>query len=196
MYSLFLSQILFWTELHNFEMQLIEPPLLLDWYLVCIDRKPTCLCSWRSLAILSLVIAQSTLPTSFFYLLFTYNLFWVKLTLLRISSFSSFQLYLLFLATLPSLILTSIVLFLLLELGADEIHIEELRLPLGWVRAQVFVVCHSLAKASSYTVQDDVTEVVICHLDIDIESIHIVRYFWTVPMCLRSLILLKALSGL
>ena len=35
MYSFFVSQILFWTELPDFEVSPIELPLLLDWFLVC-----------------------------------------------------------------------------------------------------------------------------------------------------------------
>ena len=94
------------------------------------------------------------------------------------------------------LTLTFVILFLLLELGGDEVHVKEFFLPLGWVRTEVFVMCHGLAEARGDTVQDDIDEVVVSYLGIDIESIDIMQVFCTVPVSLRSLITLKALSGL
>ena len=62
---------------------------------------------------------------------------------------------------------------LLLELGSDEVHFEDLLLPLGWVRAEVFLACHGLAQARGNNVQDDIDPVVVSHLCIDIDSINI-----------------------
>ena len=78
---------------------------------------------------------------------------------------------------LLSLSLTSVILFFLLELGSDEVHVEEFVFPLGWVRAEVFVECHSLAEARSDTVQDDVDEVMAGYLGINFDSIDIVQVF-------------------
>ena len=75
------------------------------------------------------------------------------------------------------LTLTSVILFLFLELGGDEVHVEEFLLPLGWVRTDVFVMCHGLAEAKDDTVQDDVDQVVVGHLSIDIKSIDIIQVF-------------------
>ena len=38
-------------------------------------------------------------------------------------------------------------------------------------------MCHSLTEASGDTVQDDIDKVMVCHLDIDIESINILQKF-------------------
>ena len=75
------------------------------------------------------------------------------------------------------LTLTSVILFLLLELDSDKVHVEEFLVPLGRVRTEVFVVCHGLAEARGDTVQDEVNEVMVSHLGVDIESIGIVQVF-------------------
>ena len=79
--------------------------------------------------------------------------------------------------TLLPVTLAFVILFLLLELGGDEVHVEECFLPLGWVRTEDFVMCHGLAEARRDTVQDDIDEVVVRHLGIDIESIDIIQVF-------------------
>ena len=76
-----------------------------------------------------------------------------KLTLLLLTPrLSSSQVYSLVQPTLLSLTLTSVILFLLLELGGDEVQVEELLFPLAWVGAEVFIVSHGLAEASRDTV--------------------------------------------
>ena len=143
------------------------------------------------------MIAPSTLHASSLYFLFIPYFFKDKLTVLLLTScFSSSPLHSLIQATILSLTLTLVILLLLLELSGDEVRVEEFLLPLGWVRTEVFVMCHGLAEARSDTVEDDVDQVVVDHLSIDIKSIDIIQVFWTVPVCLRSLTLLKALSGL
>ena len=155
MYSLFVSQILFWTQLRDLEVSPIQLPLLLDWFLVRTAGR--CRCSWGSLAIPCLVIASSLLHTSPFFLLFIPDFFWNKLVLLLLTSWlSSSKLYSFVQTTLLPLTLTSVILFLLLERTGDEVYVEEFHLPLGWVRMEFFVMCHSLAEARGDTVQDDV----------------------------------------
>ena len=75
------------------------------------------------------------------------------------------------------LTLASVVCFLLLELTGDEVHVEEFLLPLGWVRAEVFIMCHGQVMSSSDTIQVDVDKVMVSHLGIDIESIYIIHVF-------------------
>ena len=100
------------------------------------------------------------------------------LTLLLLAPrFSSSQLYSLIQPTLLPLTLTFLIFFLLLELGGDEVHMEEFFLPLGWVRTEVFVMCHGLAEARGDTIQDDIDEVMLHHLGVDIESIDIIQVF-------------------
>ena len=99
------------------------------------------------------MIASSALHASSLYFPFVPYFLRDKLTLLLLTPrLSSSQLYSLVQPTLLSLTLTSIILFLLLELGGDEVHMEELLFPLGWVGAEVFVVSHSLAEARGDTV--------------------------------------------
>ena len=57
-------------------------------------------------------------------------------------------------------------------------------------------MCHGLAEARGDPVQDDIDEVMVGHLGIDIESINIIQVFLNSTNCLKSLISLKALSGL
>ena len=64
---------------------------------------------------------------------------------------------------------------LLLELSGEEIHVAEFFLPIAGVRAEVFIVCHSLGQARADTVQNDIDQVVVCHLGIDIKSVNIVQ---------------------
>ena len=64
-----------------------------------------------------------------------------------------------------------------MELGGDEVYVEEFLLPLRWVRAEVFIVCHSLAEARGDTIQDDIDQVVVGQLGIDIVPINIVPVF-------------------
>ena len=73
------------------------------------------------------------------------------------------------------LTLAVVILFLLWELRGDKVHVEELFLPLGWVRTEVFVVSHGLAKASGHTGAGDIDQVLVSHLSIDIKSINIVQ---------------------
>ena len=75
------------------------------------------------------------------------------------------------------LICTSIILFLHLELGGDEIHLQAFLLPFKWIRAKVFVMCHSLAETRGYTVQNNIDQVTHSHLAIDIKFIDIVQVF-------------------
>ena len=75
------------------------------------------------------------------------------------------------------LTLTSVILFLLLELSGDEVQMEEVLLPLGWVRTEVLVICHGLAEARGDIVQDDIDEMIVSHLGIDIKSIDIIQVF-------------------
>ena len=121
------------------------------------------------------MIAPSTLHAPSFFFPFVPYFLGYKFTLLLLTScFSSSQLYSLIQATLLPLTLTSVILFLLLELGGNEVHVEEFLLPLGWVRTEVFVMYHGLAEARGDTVQDDIDKVMVRHLGIDIESINIV----------------------
>ena len=71
------------------------------------------------------------------------------------------------------LTITSLILFLHLELSGIEIHVQEVLLPLRWVLAEVLVICHTLVEARGNTIQDDIDQEVIRHLSIDIESIDI-----------------------
>ena len=73
--------------------------------------------------------------------------------------------------------LASVILFLLLELDVDQVHLKEFLLSLGWVLMEVFLMCHSLAEARGDTVQDDIDEMMVTHLGIDIESIDIMQVF-------------------
>ena len=57
-------------------------------------------------------------------------------------------------------------------------------------------MCHGLVEARGDIVQDDIDEVMVSHLGMDIESIDIIHVFLNGTCCLRSLISLKALSGL
>ena len=123
------------------------------------------------------MIASSTLYAPSFYFWFIPDFLCVKLTLLLTLCLSSSQLYWLVETTFLPLTLTSVILFLLLELSSDEVHVEEFIFPLGWIRAEVLVMCHGLAETRSDTVQDDVNELVICHLGTHIESIDIIQVF-------------------
>ena len=124
------------------------------------------------------MIAFSTLHAPPFYFPFVPDFLSDKLTLLLLTpQLSSSQLYSLVQPTLLSLTLTSVIMFLLLELGSDEVHVEELLFPFGWIGAEVFVVSHGLAEARGNTVQDDVDEVMVSQLGVDIESIDIVQGF-------------------
>ena len=78
---------------------------------------------------------------------------------------------------LLSVTLTSVFLFLLQELGGNEVYMEEFLFPIGWFRIEVLVMCHCLAEERDDTVLDDVNKVVVKHLDIGIESIDIVKVF-------------------
>ena len=99
------------------------------------------------------MIASSTLHAPSLYFPFVPYFLRDKLTLLLlIPRFSSSQLYSLVQPTLLSLTLTCIILFLLLELVADEVHVEELLFLLGWVGTEVFVVSHGLVEVSGDTV--------------------------------------------
>ena len=77
-------------------------------------------------------------------------------------------------ATLLPMTLTSVILFLLLQVGDDKVYKGEFLLPLGWVKAEVFPVCQSLAEARVDTLQDDINQVVVSHLGMDIKSTDIV----------------------
>ena len=68
-----------------------------------------------------------------------------------------------------------VVFFLLLELVGDEVSLQVILLPLGWVRRKVLIVCDGLAEACDDTFQGDIDQVIVLHLDIDIESIDIVK---------------------
>ena len=63
--------------------------------------------------------------------------------------------------TLLPLSLTFVVLFLLLELDGNEVNIEEFLRLFGWVRVEVFIVCHGLAEAMGDTVQDHIDKVMV-----------------------------------
>ena len=76
-----------------------------------------------------------------------------------------------------SLTLTPIILFLLLELGVNKVHVKVLLLPLEWVTEEVVIICHGLVEANGDPVQDDVDELIVSHLSIDIESIDIIQVF-------------------
>ena len=54
------------------------------------------------------------------------------------------------------LTLASVILFLFLELGSDEVHVEEFLLPLRWVRLELLIICHDLTEVRGDTVQDDI----------------------------------------
>ena len=75
------------------------------------------------------------------------------------------------------MVLGFIILFLLLKLASDEVHIKEFLLPLGWVKAEVLVVCYGLVEIKDDTMQDDVNKVVVRHLGIGFKSIDIVQVF-------------------
>ena len=99
------------------------------------------------------MIASSTLHAPSFLFSFIPNVLWDKLYFLLLSPcLSSSQLYSLVQARLLPLTFTSVILFLLLELSGDKVHVEEFFLPLGWVRTEVFVICHGLAEARGDTV--------------------------------------------
>ena len=124
------------------------------------------------------MIASSTLDTLSFHFSFIPNVLLDKLYFLLLTPcLSSSQLYSLVQTTLLPLTLTSVILFLLLVLGGDEVHVEEFFLPLGWVGTDVFLMHHGLAEARGDTVQDDIDEVMVSPLDIDIESINIIQVF-------------------
>ena len=139
------------------------------------------------------MIASSTLHVSSLYFPFVLYFLRDKLTLLLLTPrFSSSQLYSLVQATLLPLTLTSVILFLLLEFGSDEVHVEKFLLPLVWVRAEVCLVCHGLVEARDNTIQDNVDEVVVSHLGIDIESIDIVQVFLHSTCLLEIIDLIKS----
>ena len=54
---------------------------------------------------------------------------------------------------------------------------EELILPLGWVRTAVLVICNVLAEVRSDIIQDDVDQIAVDHLGVDFTSIDIVQVF-------------------
>ena len=58
------------------------------------------------------------------------------------------------------------------------------------------IVCHSLAEIRGHTMQDDIDEIVVCHLSIDIEYSDIVQVFLHNTCLLVFTDLVKALSGL
>ena len=58
-------------------------------------------------------------------------------------------------ATLLPLTLTSVILFLLLELANNEVLIEEFLIPLECAQQEVFTVRHTLAEARGNAIQDD-----------------------------------------
>ena len=64
-----------------------------------------------------------------------------------------------------------------MELGADKVYMEEFLLPSGSVRAEVLIVCHSLAEMKHDTFQDDVDKVIVSYPAIDIKSINIMHVF-------------------
>ena len=121
------------------------------------------------------MIASSTLHISSLYLLFILYFLWYKLTVvLLIPELSLTQLYV-FLQMMPSsLTLISVILFPLLELGGDDVHMEEFLLSLKWVKEEVFVVCHSLLPARGITLPNNMDKVLVCYLGIDILSPEIV----------------------
>ena len=167
MYYSFISWILVWQKLRDFEMSLIEVSLFLNWFLVCIAREGRSLCSWWSLVIPFLMIASSTFHTSHFCFLFISYFFSNQLTHLLLTSwFSGSHLYFLLSVILLPCTLTSIILCLLLEIGNDEVNVVEFLLPLGWVWGEVFVVCHSLSELRVDTVHNDIDNVVVSHLGI------------------------------
>ena len=51
---------------------------------------------------------------------------------------------------------------------------EEFFRTLGWVRAEVFVICYGLVETRGDTIQDDVNQMLVSHFGIDIKSINIV----------------------
>ena len=127
---------------------------------------------------MSMVIASPTLYTPSLYLSLVPYFLRNKLTLLHLPSrLSSSQLYSLFQITLSLLTLTSVIFIIVLEPHGDEVHVEEFLFPLVWVRAEVFVVCHCLAKARGDAFQDDINQMLDCHLGIYIASIYIVQVF-------------------
>ena len=131
MYYIFISQILFSTNLRNFELSLVKLLLLLDWLLVCIARKRRCLYPGCSLTIPCLMIASPTLHAYPFYFLFIPYFLSHKLILLLLTSYiSSSQKYWFFQTTLLLLTLALVILFLLLELSADKVYINKFLLPL------------------------------------------------------------------
>ena len=124
------------------------------------------------------MIASSILHAPSLYFPFILYFLREKLTLLFLTLCLSFsQLYSLVQATLLPLTLTSVILFLLLELGDVKVYVEKFLLPLEWVRTEVFIVSHALVQARGDTVLDDIDKVMVTHLGIDIESIDIVQLF-------------------
>ena len=103
------------------------------------------------------MIVPPILHISFFYLSFVLYFLCNKVNLFLLTScLSSSQLYSLLQTTLLFLTLTFVILFLLLEHGTDEVHVEELLLPLGSVTAEIFIMCPGLAEMRGDTVQDDI----------------------------------------
>ena len=68
-------------------------------------------------------------------------------------------------------------LFLLLELNGDEVHVQDFLFPLVCVCAEVSIVCYGLRKSSGNTVQDGIDNMLVDYLDLHIESIDIVYLF-------------------
>ena len=121
------------------------------------------------------MIAPPTLYTPSLYPSFILYFLLDKLTLLLLTSgFFSSLLHSLLQSTLLPLSLTSVSLFLLLELSGDEDYLLNFLLLLRSVRAEVFIMCHGLVEARGNTVLDNINQVVISHFDIDIVSIDIV----------------------
>ena len=124
------------------------------------------------------MIASSTLRAPSVLFLLIPDFLWNKLTLLLLTTWlSSSQLYSSIQPTILPLTLTSVILFLLLELSGNEVHVEKFLLPLGQVRKEVFVMCHGLAEVSGDAIQDNIDEVMVGYLGIDIESIDIIQVF-------------------
>ena len=99
------------------------------------------------------MIASSALHAPPFRFSFIPNVLLDKLFLLLLTPCLSFsQLNSLVHTTLVPLTLTSVILFLLLDLGRVEVHVEEFFLPLGSVGGEVFIVSHGLAEARGDTV--------------------------------------------
>ena len=75
------------------------------------------------------------------------------------------------------LTLASVILSLSLKLRSDEVHVADFFLPLGWIGAKVFIMCHSLTKVKADTIQDEIDQVMIHNFEVDIESIDIIQVF-------------------